>query len=136
MTWNRATFDIVHEDGTTRETVSGWASTAGIGIHVEKENIDGQGCHRWNVTHLRSGILFLRLNLPENMAIEAADVIAKQAKWSQHESLYDLSEADPEWIPRLLGIKHVLNCFWMEFPKPELNDPRNMVLLPPGMTMQ
>src|SRR3546814_7799277 len=60
MTWNRTQFEIADTE-MGRMTVSGWASSAGIGLHVEDESIDELGRRRWNVTHLRSGIMFLRV---------------------------------------------------------------------------
>jgi hypothetical protein len=48
----------------------------------------------------------------------------------------EFAEKDPEWIGRLLGIKHALGGDWMEGPNPAMNDPSNIVTMDRKMTQQ
>jgi hypothetical protein len=63
-------------------------------------------------------------------------LLVNQANWPDHETPYDLAKADPEWVARLVGIKHTLGGDWMEIPEPGMNDPRNVVMMPRDMTKQ
>jgi hypothetical protein len=135
MTWTPARFEVATERG--KEKVSGWTSPAGLGLHIGAGNIDDLGRHRWHVTHLKSGIAFLFLNVAElEMAIELVGLVAETADWNKYKSLHDLIAADPEWALRLLGIKHALGDDWMELPDPAMNDPGNVAWLHPDMTKQ
>src|SRR3546814_4428582 len=134
MTWNRTQFEIADTE-MGRMTVSGWASSAGIGLHVEDESIDELGRRRWNVTHLRSGIMFLRVKArtPEESA-ELGDLIVNQARYSEYATLRELMEADASWVARLIGIKHAIGGDWIEFPDPAMNEPDNVIMLPHELT--
>lgn len=130
MMWNRTQFDIPTAIGML--TVSGWTSPAGIGLHIHEEDIDEAGRHRWHVTHLRSGIMFLQLHVQTlEEAAELGDLIVDLARYSEYEDLHALMKADPEWVPQLIAIKHVIvGDDRLEFPDPAMNDEANIVMLP------
>jgi hypothetical protein len=44
--------------------------------------------------------------------------------------------ADPEWIARLLGIKHTMGGGWIEMIDPAMNDPKKIVWTANKMTRQ
>src|SRR3546814_14494004 len=100
MTWNRTQFEIADTE-MGRMTVSGWASSAGIGLHVEDESIYELGRRRWNVTHLRSGIMFLRVQArtPEESAV-LGDLIVNNARHYASAALRALQEAAAPEVAR------------------------------------
>jgi hypothetical protein len=68
--------------------------------------------------------------------MKTADFIVNKVDWEGIVKPEEFAEKDPEWLPRLLGIKHTLGGDWMEFPNPAMNDPANVVMLPRKMTKQ
>jgi hypothetical protein len=53
----------------------------------------------------------------------------KRGHWTGITRPDEFAEKDPDWIARLLGIKHTLGGDWMEFPNPTMNDPANIVMM-------
>jgi hypothetical protein len=135
MAWKREKFTIAGAGGGAK-IVSGWTSN-GLGVHRIDSKRDSLGRQRWVVTHLHSGQLVLYLNGKDAAsALKTADLIVNEVDWEGIVKPEAIAEIDPEWLARLLGIKHTLGGDWMEFPNPAMNDPANIVMMDRKMTRQ
>jgi hypothetical protein len=135
MAWKREKFTIAGVGGAGK-IVSGWTSR-GLGAHCLDSKRDNLGRQRWTVTHLNTGLAFLYLNVKSlSAATYIGDLIVDEVDWAGIFKPEEFAEKDPEWLARLLGIKHTLGGNWMEFPNPAMNDPVNIVLTDRSMTKQ
>jgi hypothetical protein len=135
MAWKREKFTIAGAGGDAK-IVSGWTSS-GLGVHRRDSRRDSLGRQRWVVTNLNSGQLVLYLNGKDaTSAVKTADLIVNKVDWEGIVKPEEIAEKDPEWLARLLGIKHTLGGDWMEFPNPAMNDPANSVMIDHNMTRQ
>ena len=127
MSWTRATFDIATGDGE-KTAVSGLTSPKGLGLHRLSDEVDDLGRYKWGVTHLLTGMGFLTVNAKdEGSAIMIANLVVDLVYWNDYATGEELLRNNPDWIPRLIGIKHKLGDDWMELPNPETNDPSRIV---------
>jgi hypothetical protein len=127
MSWTHATFAISTGDGQ-KTTVSGLTSSKGLGLHQLSDEADGLGRYRWSVTHLMTGMGFLTVNArDERSAIMIANLVVDLVYWNDYATSEDLLRNNPDWIPRLIGIKHKVGGDWMELPNPAMNDPSRIV---------
>ena len=127
MSWTRATFDIATGDGE-KTAVSGLTSPKGLGLHRLSDEVDDLGRYKWGVTHLLTGMGFLTVNAKdEGSAIMIANLVVDLVYWNDYATGEELLRNNPDWIPRLIGIKHKLGDDWMELPNPEMNDPSRIV---------
>jgi hypothetical protein len=123
MSWTRQKFKIATADPDRKATVSGWTAK-GVGMHRVSDTRDGLGRHQWTLSHLNTGHRFLTVNAKSsNDAKRVASLVLKAVDWEGLKELEDFAEKDPEWLARLLGIKHTLGDDWLEFPVPAMNDP-------------
>lgn len=115
MAWKREKFTVATDDGKGK-SVSGLTSS-GIGLHRSSDKCDSLGHYRWTVTHLNTGLPFLHLNVRgASAATYFGDLVVDQADWAAMADAGDFVEKQPEWIARLLAIKHRFGGSWIEFP--------------------
>jgi hypothetical protein len=89
-------------DGVTRK---------GLGLHPVGLKPDGSGRWVWHVVHLRSGLAVLIINMrDEANAAEIAELVVDLVKWRAFKKVSDIFKADPQWMARLLGIKHSIEA--------------------------
>jgi hypothetical protein len=80
---------------------------------------------------------FLYLNVKsQSAATYIGDLIVNEVEWEGLVRPDEFTEKDPEWLARLLGIKHTLGGDWMEFPNQAMNHPANIVMMDRKMTRQ
>jgi hypothetical protein len=95
------------------------------------------GRHQWTLSHLNTGHRFLAVNAKSSTdAKRIAGLVLDQVDWEGIRDLDEFGRKDPEWLARLLGIKHTLGGDWLEFPNPAMNDPANVVMMDRKMTKQ
>jgi hypothetical protein len=104
----------------------------GLGIHLVGAHPDGER-GVFHLVHLRSGLAFLIINMrDEELASQTADLIIKFANCRKFETPLAIGKADPQWMPKILGIKHSLpGADWMEMLDPAMNDPARIVWYDP-----
>jgi hypothetical protein len=134
MTWKQTTFEVQTSEG--KIPVSG-ITRRGLGLHLAGAHPDGQR-GVFHLVHLRSGLAFLIINMPTAAdASEIAEIIIKYANWRKFETPSAIAAADPQWMPKILGIKHSLPGHdWIEMLDPAMNDPGRIVWYDPKGSRQ
>jgi hypothetical protein len=132
MLWKRSRFRIATASGTRK--VAGVVSPIGLGLHRATIKPDPIGRYGWTVTHLNTGYSFARVRgKDEETAGQIADLLESVIDWNAFKTIADF-EADPEWVARVIGIKHTLGGDWIELLNPAMNDAKNLVWLDDKMT--
>jgi hypothetical protein len=136
MSWKRSKFRIASGEGGKSKKVAGIVSESGLGLHRMPDAPDEHGRHRWMVTHLNTGLSITTVRgRDEEMAGKVADLLEQVMDWQAIKTVEDFA-ADPEWIARLLGIKHTMGGGWIEMIDPGMNDPKRIVWTDSKMTRQ
>jgi hypothetical protein len=61
-----------------------------------------------------------------------AELVVDLVKWRAFPKPADITKAHPDWMARLVGIKHTLPADWMELTDPAMNDPGRIVWYDPN----
>jgi hypothetical protein len=134
MAWKQMTFEVQTTEGSV--SVNG-IPRRGLDLHLVGAHPDGvRGV--FHLVHLRCGLAFLIINMPTvEDASEIAEIIIKYANWRKFETPSAIAAADPQWLPKILGIKHSLpGRDWIEMLDPGMNDPARIVWYDPNGTRQ
>lgn len=132
MFWKRSRFRIATDEGSKK--VAGVVASFGLGLHRETDEPDAMGRYVWTVTHLNTGYTFANVRArDEEQAGKIAGLLEHVLDWNALKTVAEV-DADPEWIARVIGIKHTFGGDWIEMRNPAMNDPKNIVWIDGKMT--
>jgi hypothetical protein len=116
-----------------RQSPRQWDNSEGIGPSPRRRSPRRQR-GIWHLVHLKSGLAFLIINMPTaEDASEIAEIIINYANWRKFATPSAIAAADPQWMPKILGIKHSLpGQDWMEMLDAAMNDPARIVWYDPN----